>query len=288
MNYRNYGIDTLRLVSMFFVVILHVLGQGGVLNNCEVFTWNYNIAWLLEIIAFCAVNCFGIISGYVGINCKFKISNLIYLVLQTMFYTSIIYIFFCLFFPTKITNLSVIETINPFGKYWYFDSYCLMFMLMPLMNYVIKKLPNNLLKILIIIVPIFASFIPTSGYNFIWLSIMYVIGGILRVLEVKNKIIALVMYFLTVLLTWVFKLGLEYGSYVNTNEFHSFSDLVSNTSIFVILMSILLVIIFSNIKYTDLYVNIIKRLSPLSFGVYLAHINPLIWTNFFKNAFAWR
>ena len=30
---RNYGIDALRLVSMYLVVILHVLGQGGVLAN---------------------------------------------------------------------------------------------------------------------------------------------------------------------------------------------------------------------------------------------------------------
>ena len=30
---RNYGIDLLRLVAMFLVVVLHVLGQGGVLAN---------------------------------------------------------------------------------------------------------------------------------------------------------------------------------------------------------------------------------------------------------------
>jgi hypothetical protein len=27
--------------------------------------WNYNISWLLEIIAYCAVDCYAIISGYV-------------------------------------------------------------------------------------------------------------------------------------------------------------------------------------------------------------------------------
>lgn len=26
---RNYGIDLLRMISMFMVVVLHVLGQGG-------------------------------------------------------------------------------------------------------------------------------------------------------------------------------------------------------------------------------------------------------------------
>ena len=28
---RNHGIDLLRMVSMFMVVVLHVLGQGGIL-----------------------------------------------------------------------------------------------------------------------------------------------------------------------------------------------------------------------------------------------------------------
>ena len=36
---RNYGIDMLRLVAMFFVVICHVLGHGGVMKNAT----GYNI-----------------------------------------------------------------------------------------------------------------------------------------------------------------------------------------------------------------------------------------------------
>ena len=28
---RNYGIDLLRILSMFMVVVLHILGQGGAL-----------------------------------------------------------------------------------------------------------------------------------------------------------------------------------------------------------------------------------------------------------------
>ena len=61
---RNYGIDALRLISMFMVVVLHVLGQGGVLKAAK--NGQYIISWLLEIIAYCAVNCYAIISGYVG------------------------------------------------------------------------------------------------------------------------------------------------------------------------------------------------------------------------------
>jgi surface polysaccharide O-acyltransferase-like enzyme len=53
---RNYGVDFLRIISMFMVVILHVLGHGGILKQAEPFTTKYWIAWLLEISCYCAVN----------------------------------------------------------------------------------------------------------------------------------------------------------------------------------------------------------------------------------------
>ena len=51
---RNYGIDLLRLVAMFMVVILHVLGQGGVLSATT--GDKHHIAWFLETAAYCAVD----------------------------------------------------------------------------------------------------------------------------------------------------------------------------------------------------------------------------------------
>ncbi|MBQ5998579.1 MAG: hypothetical protein IJL70_03820 [Treponema sp.] len=32
-NQRNYGIDLLRILAMYMVVVLHVLGCGGILEN---------------------------------------------------------------------------------------------------------------------------------------------------------------------------------------------------------------------------------------------------------------
>ena len=46
---RNIGIDLLRIVSMFMVVILHVLGHGGILNATIPFSFNHNLLWILEI-----------------------------------------------------------------------------------------------------------------------------------------------------------------------------------------------------------------------------------------------
>ena len=63
---RNYGIDFLRIYSMFLVVLLHSLGQGGLLYNLSMPDKQHSFVWFLEIFAYCAVNIFGLISGYVS------------------------------------------------------------------------------------------------------------------------------------------------------------------------------------------------------------------------------
>ena len=35
MKDRNYGIDLLKILSMFFVIIIHVGGHGGLIYNAE-------------------------------------------------------------------------------------------------------------------------------------------------------------------------------------------------------------------------------------------------------------
>ncbi|MDE6723424.1 MAG: hypothetical protein K2J55_04430, partial [Eubacterium sp.] len=62
---RNYGIDLLRIVCMIMVPVLHVLGHGGLLEGAEILSVKYEFVWFLEAAAFCAVNCYALISGYV-------------------------------------------------------------------------------------------------------------------------------------------------------------------------------------------------------------------------------
>ena len=44
---RNYGIDMLRILAMLYVVVLHCLGLGGVLVNCEGNTTQHTVAWFM-------------------------------------------------------------------------------------------------------------------------------------------------------------------------------------------------------------------------------------------------
>ncbi len=98
MKTRNYGIDFLRMISMIMIVMLHTLGHGGILRSVSFLSVHYQIAWLLEVIAFGAVNTYAMISGFVSVDSHFKISNILILWLQVLFYGILIntvFFFFC-------------------------------------------------------------------------------------------------------------------------------------------------------------------------------------------------
>ena len=69
---RNYGIDALRIVAMMMVLILHLLASIDVLSLENHGSASYNVGWLLEIAAYCGVNCYALITGYVCCDGTFR------------------------------------------------------------------------------------------------------------------------------------------------------------------------------------------------------------------------
>ena len=81
---RNYGIDLLRIVSMIMILVLHICDIGGMLTFTDRDA-NDTVGYFFYAMSFCAVNCFALISGYVGYKSKHKYANIIYLTLQVIF-----------------------------------------------------------------------------------------------------------------------------------------------------------------------------------------------------------
>lgn len=42
-NDRNYGIDALRIYSMFMIIVLHILSKGGILESAKNVGWRGGI-----------------------------------------------------------------------------------------------------------------------------------------------------------------------------------------------------------------------------------------------------
>ena len=142
MEERNYGIDLLRIVSMMMVVLLHVLGQGGILDGSDPLTVKSETAWLLEIGAYSAVNIYAMISGYVGYGRKYKYSGLVYLYFQVLFYTVPTTIIFYIYRPELVNLKGKRELLFPFAynTYWYFTAYFCLAFFIPFLNMMLERL----------------------------------------------------------------------------------------------------------------------------------------------------
>lgn len=296
---RNFGIDLLRIVSMLMVVILHILGQGGVLSNTGTLSGQYNTAWFMEIAAYCAVNCYALISGYVGLTAKFKYTNIVYLWLQVTFYTVLIAAITALLLP-EVNRFDVLDALMPVTKsyYWYFTAYFAMFFFIPIFNKGIQALTEKQLlcaaaAIILIfsLIPILRKadlFLEKGGYSAIWLMLLYILGGILRKCDIPNKLNGLLSFFLylvCIFITWLQKLFVERHNLAAPETAKS-ATLISYISPTILFAGIFLLIAFSKIKVCSLSKKLISFFAPISFGVYIIHVNKYPWEFLIKNRFA--
>lgn len=65
---RSYGIDALRCIATLFVLMLHTINRGGVFEASS--GLNRMAILFVELISLSAVNCYALISGYVGYRPK--------------------------------------------------------------------------------------------------------------------------------------------------------------------------------------------------------------------------
>lgn len=199
---RNYSIDLLRIVSMNMIVLLHIIGCGGILENTRLFTLNYEVSWLLEILCYCAVNCYALISGYVMCYSEIKYNKIVELWFQVVFYTIGITLLFNIFNPSSINNVDILKAFIPMmsNQYWYFTSYTGMFFFIPLMNHVINTMEKKKIEVLLVssiilfvIFPMFllAQFDPfyiIDGYSMIWLMTLYLFGAYFRKYSIQKNL----------------------------------------------------------------------------------------------------
>ena len=294
---RNYGVDLLRIIAMYMVVVLHVLGKGGILYSLEKMSISYEVAWFLEIAAYCAVNCYALISGYVGITSRYKLSSILLLWAQVIFYTVLMTFAFSVFMPDVITVKHIIRAFLPatFNQYWYFTAYVILFFMIPFINEGMKVMKKEVLKLMLVVMTILFSFISiftshdyfmlNNGYSALWLVYLYMLGGYIGKYGILTKIskpVLFMMYVLGVVATWTSKFVFEYFSLKIVDRSNIFVSYLSPTILF---CAIALLLLFSRLEIKGVLKKIVLVLSPATFGVYLFHTHPLFWVNVWANSF---
>ena len=289
---RNYGIDVLRIISMLMVVTLHILGHGGILGALFPTSISYKTIWFLEIMCYCAVNCYVLISGYVNINSKYKYSNIIVLWLQVFFYSVIISL--GLFLLNKTDKNTLFQALFPLcsHQYWFFTSYFGLFLFIPIINKAIQIIDEKIMKRIVYLLILFMSILPTllqndifntkNGYSTMWFIVLYIIGAYIgKYKPYRHKsYVYLTGYGICIFLTWVSKLAIEKYSIINNSHL-----MISYTSPTILMSGIFLILFFSNYRLNPALKRIVSLFSSTSFGVYLIHEHPLIRAIIIKNRF---
>ncbi len=299
---KNYGIELLRILSMFFIVVLHVIGQGGILGSSMQFSKPYIISNAFLAFSYCAVNCYALISGYVSCKSRFKLSRLITLWLSVVVTNVTIWALTHYFFP----QWQISSFYNAFlpvsqNQYWYFTAYVGLLILMPALNAAVNNIPKKQytvmligMLVLFVILPIESSadlFYTHSGYSMLWLVLMYITGAYFR-LHLNKKIpfiktICFVVYVLSAVAIVVFRLYKEKLLADGGSSYPYFAKYYTYTSLFVVVSGLALFLLFLNINVKNKYIQkIIGFFSKSTFGVYIIHTNIIVWMYVLSGRFA--
>ena len=299
---RNHGIELLRIFAMLLAAVLHILKKGGVITASEGNLAAYSTVWLLEAAAYCAVNCYALISGYVGYSDRpkpLRLARCIELWLQVVFYSVIITTVYCI---AGVGSVGVSDFADAFlpvtsKQYWYFTAYIGMFFFIPLLNALVRRVNRRaLVSLCIMLIAVFslydtfASFWKkdplalVGGHSPLWLGVLYICGAAMKKLRVPESMSskkALLIYASAAVFTALFKITGD-----RLLRFVPGSLFVRDTSPTVLLCAAALSVAFARFKPCRKLTEFAVLFAPAAFGVYLLHVSPLVFEHVIGNRFA--
>lgn len=291
---RFHGIDLIRVMCMFFIVILHTLGHGGILGATTEGSSQYYAAWFAEIWVYCAVDLLAMISGFLCVNKQVKISQYFKRWGQVVFYSVVGNIFVLCMFPKDYTSQVVIEGLFPVmsGRYWYFTAYTGLFVFIPILNRALCYMQKSDIKWIIFLIILFSvydtiinRFSVNNGYSVIWLIIMYLIGGIIRTNNIEGPRPLTICLLLIVLSIITFGWKIYGVSFIIIGNHISPDTLISYTSPTIVGMSMCYILLAKRIHVRDNLGKILSFLSKGAFAVYLINDHRYIRQKFLSNSF---
>lgn len=304
MKIRESNYELMRIVSMIFIIIYHTIGYGNLIYNADSTTMKL-LLYLTRFIVIVHVNSFVLVSGYFQSKSKFKLSKLLLLILQSLFYVNLLnLVLYKLGYIEDISKFNLLTGIIPssIGQYWFIATYIVLYILSDYINKIIDRLSRLEYRNLLILLFIVMSIIPwvtnyeilaNSGFSIDNFVFLYLIGGYLRRYPLKEtyhfKNFTTTGYFF--LLLFIF-FSMAFVSFffliisMNTTSFESIDWLLArinnvrlgHSTPYVIIQSICYFEMFGLLRIRS---KIINYLSSCTFGIYLFHehkyIRPLLY-----------
>lgn len=265
---------------------------GGVLSAAQ--GTQLSVSWLIEIAAYCAVDCYAIISGFVCYReAETKYHYTKYISFWVPIFTYSFGITLCTFIlkPEAHGFGELIRAALPISTslYWYANAYTGLFFIIPWLNKLVRSCSKSEMNILALLIFFVFSCYATvssnysdvfrleSGYSFAWLTILYTLGAWIKKCDISHIMARgfwIALSAVCILITWL------------THVFVS-SLFVTYISPSIVIVAISLVAFFSTATLTKKLLTFTAIFSPAAFGVYVLHLHHIIWNKFIDGKFAW-
>ena len=296
---RSAGLDLLRILAAFYIILLHVLGWGGLYGSAAEGSYQQAVSGLLYIWTFCGVNIFGLISGYVGYSEKEKPipwRSLFRLWLEVVFYDVGFTLLTLWLRPGSASASELIPMFFPLlrNSHWYFTAYAALIPFIPLLNSAVRGCGRKTLLQFLAAVPLFV--IPFaclhgqthffSGYSFVWLLILYLTGAVLKKTEsgaaLHPAVCAagiLLMNAVSFLLFRRWEGMLALGTYIGPEVVQQYIFPTHYLS------AVFHLLLFSRLKFPRAVSKWITALAPGAFAVYLINTQKHVWEGYLRDRF---
>ncbi len=148
---RQSGIELLRIIAMFLVLLIHAnaWGEKWEYLNFDTSLGKSIITILLQSLSCVCVNIFVLISGWFGIH--FSIKGLIKFLFQCMFFLFGIYFLLLILGKTNF-SLEGLAGCFMFLKWnWFIKTYIMLFIMSPILNRFMAQTNRSELKLILIL-----------------------------------------------------------------------------------------------------------------------------------------
>ena len=297
---RKYGIDLLRIVAAFMIIMFHSLTQGGVVDGFLEKTSNYYVSWFMLSFVMEGVDLFALVSGYVSFSDtpkKLKYSRLVDLWLTVVFYSLLSCLLFDIIQSDWVSPIDYLKAITPIINctFWYFTVFIGLYIFKPILDNGIRMCEEKTLKKISILIIVFFSCLEfltysfglSNGFSVMWIVALYIIGATIKKCKIEDKVNYKIPILIILVMGIITYLG---GMFISD---YSFMDIqISQRSLFdynsptIMISAICYLLIFSKIKINSKYGKIIKVLGMSTFSVYIVNCTDVFWNNVMNGLFS--
>lgn len=304
-NDRNSNFELMRIISMLFIVLCHIIGHGNVINNCN----NQSLKIVLEIIKFTTyvhVNSFILLTGFFQSKSFFKQSKIWSLINSVTFYKIVICVIFSSFGIIFLSKGELFFSLLPLNndEYWFVNYYILLYCFSPFLNIVIERMSKKEFSNLLFIMFLFFSVLPlfsfyksmsNNGFSLYDFIFLYLIGGFLRKYPIErsylfrrfsrnfNQVIFIFVFIICIIINYVFY-KYSFTIYGVNSVLNILSDTMrmyssSYNNMIIIIQCLSYFLFFKNLCFKSKFIN---KIASNVMGVYLISDNNFVRSYIYK------